>query len=63
MNKFREYIEGVQKEMKKVVWPSQKELLDNTNVTIFFSIFLSLFIFLVDQGYSTALKFIYDLVR
>jgi len=59
MNKIKEFFEGVRKEMKKVSWPTQKELVDNTIITIVFSIILSVFIFGVDQVYSTVLEAIY----
>jgi len=59
MNKIKEFIEGVRKEMRKVSWPSQKELKDNTVVVIVFSIILSIFIFGIDHIYSTVLEAIY----
>jgi len=59
MNKIKEFIEGVRKEMKKVTWPTQKELVDNTAVVIVFSLILAVFIFGVDQLYSTVLTVIY----
>ena len=45
--------------MKKVSWPSQTELKDNTIVVIVFSLILSAFIFGIDQIYSTVLEAIY----
>mgnify|MGYP005851503217 CR=1 FL=1 len=45
--------------MKKVSWPTQQELIDNTIVIVVFTIILSLFIFGVDQVYSTILGAIY----
>jgi preprotein translocase subunit SecE len=59
MDKIKEFFEGVKKEMKKVTWPSQKELIDNTIVVVIFSIILAIFIFGVDQVYSTVLEFLY----
>jgi len=59
MEKIKKFITDVQKEMNKVSWPSQKELIDNTTVVVVFSIVLSLFIFLVDRLYSTILEYIY----
>ena len=59
MNKIKEFLEGVRKEMKKVTWPTQKELVDNTVVVVVFSLILSAFIFGVDQLYSTVLTMIY----
>jgi len=59
MNKIKEFFEDVRKEMKKVSWPSQTELKDNTIVVIVFSLILSAFIFGIDQIYSTVLEAIY----
>ncbi|MEX0927945.1 MAG: preprotein translocase subunit SecE [Balneolales bacterium] len=59
MGKLKEFFEGVKKEMSKVSWPTQKELVDNTVIVVVFSIIISLFIFGVDQVYSTALEVIY----
>lgn len=60
MNKIKEFIEGVRKEMKKVSWPTQRELIDNTVVVMVFTILLAAFIFVVDQIYSTVLETIYQ---
>jgi len=60
MEKIKEFIEGVRKEMKKVSWPTQQELIDNTIIVVVFSILLSAFIFFVDQIYSTVLEAIYQ---
>jgi preprotein translocase subunit SecE len=60
MDRFRAFFEGVNREMKKVSWPTQRELVDNTIVVIVFSIILSLFIFGVDQVYSSVLEVIYQ---
>ncbi|MEX1211833.1 MAG: preprotein translocase subunit SecE [Balneolaceae bacterium] len=59
MKKLREYIEGVQNEFKKVIWPTQQELIDNTVIVVVFTIIVSSFIFGVDQIYSTILDVIY----
>lgn len=60
MQKIKEFIEGVRKEMAKVSWPSQQELIDNTIIVIVFTIILSAFIFGVDQVYSTILGAVYQ---
>ena len=54
------YMEEVGKEMRKVTWPSQKELISNTVVTIIASIMISLFIFATDRIISTVLEVIYN---
>lgn len=58
--KIKNFIIDVQKEMRKVSWPSQEELIDYTIVVVIFTVVLSAFIFGVDQVYSTVLEFIYS---
>jgi preprotein translocase subunit SecE len=59
MGKLKNFIEGVRKEMAKVTWPTQQELIDNTIIVVVFTIVVSAFIFGVDQVYSTILDAIY----
>ncbi|WP_421775565.1 preprotein translocase subunit SecE [Gracilimonas sp.] len=60
MSKINDFFDGVVKEFKKVSWPTQKELIDNTIIVVVFSIIISVFIFGVDQMYSTILEVIYN---
>lgn len=60
MEKIKNFILDVQKEMKKVSWPTQKELVDYTIVVVIFTIILSAFIFGVDQVYTVVLEAIYQ---
>lgn len=60
MEKIKEFIEGVRREMRKVSWPTQRELIDNTIIVVVFSIFLSAFIFVVDQIYTVVLETLYQ---
>jgi preprotein translocase subunit SecE len=60
MDKIKEYIDDVRREMKKVSWPDQQELIDYTIVVVVFTVLLSAFIFAVDQVYSTVLEAIYQ---
>ncbi len=59
MEKLINFFESVGNEFKKVSWPTQKELVDNTIIVVVFSIIVSVFIFGVDQVYSTVLEAIY----
>ena len=59
MEKLKNFIEGVRKEMAKVTWPTQQELIDNTIIVVVFTIIISAFIFGIDQVYSTILEAIY----
>ena len=59
MANIANYMEEVAKEMRKVTWPSQKELISNTVVTIIASVVIALFIFATDRVISTVLEVIY----
>ena len=59
MQKIKDFLNGVRTEMKKVAWPSQDELIDNTIIVVVFTIIVTTFIFGVDQVYSTILDAIY----
>ncbi|PWN06752.1 preprotein translocase subunit SecE [Rhodohalobacter mucosus] len=59
MEKIKNFIDGVRKEMAKVTWPTQQELIDNTIIVVVFTIIISAFIFGIDQVYSTILEAIY----
>lgn len=54
-----EYVKDVNKEMRKVSWPSRNELINNTLTTLFATGVISLFIYAADQVISTILEFIY----
>lgn len=53
---IREYFKGVKIEMKKVVWPTRKELISYTGVVLFTCIIFGLGIWAVDSGFLAALK-------
>lgn len=59
-NKIKEFFSGVRFEMKKVNWPSWDELKASTGVVLIFSIFITLFIALVDFGVGTLVRKLID---
>jgi preprotein translocase subunit SecE len=59
MEKIKNYLEAVKKEMSKVSWPTSQELWSNTGIVALFSVLLAAFIFLVDRVYSTVLEYLY----
>jgi len=59
MEKLTNFFDSVTKEFKKVSWPTQNELIDNTIIVVVFSIILSVLIFGIDQVFSTVLEAIY----
>ena len=53
------YVGEVRKEMRKVNWPKQNELVSNTTLTLVASFIVALFIFGADQVISRALALVY----
>lgn len=58
-NKGTSYLQEVTKEMNKVHWPKRKELISNTTLTLIASFIIAMFIYVADQGISSALRFLY----
>lgn len=59
MIKITTYLDEVGKEMRKVSWPTRRELTNNTLLTILATIVISLLIFVTDRTISTILEVIY----
>jgi preprotein translocase subunit SecE len=55
------YLQDVASEMRKVNWPSQQELINNTIITIVASLTVAFIIFGADQIISAVLEFVYSL--
>ena len=53
---FKDYIKGVRQEMKKVVWPTNKELGSYTVVVLVMCAFFALVFWAVDSGFLALLK-------
>jgi len=54
--KLFEYIKQSKDELKKVVWPTKKEVIRNTLMVIGISLFVAVFLGLLDIALSYALK-------
>jgi preprotein translocase subunit SecE len=52
IQKFLQYFNGVQVEMKKVTWLSKEEMLGSTVIVGIFSVMIAIFLFFVDFGLS-----------
>ena len=48
INKLKEFLRGVEAEMKKVSWPTFEELRGSTGVVLVLSLILIIFLFAVD---------------
>ena len=57
-NKISTYFKGVKAEMRKVVWPTNKELINYTGVVILISAIVSLVVWVLDLGILRALSLI-----
>ncbi len=56
--KFVKYFKDLKSEFKKVVWPTKKQVFNNTLVVLAFSGLLMLFIFGLDTGLLALLRLI-----
>lgn len=56
--KIRTYFKGVKAEMKKVIWPSKKELINYTGVVVLISVIVSLIVWALDLGIHRVLSLI-----
>lgn len=59
IKKARQFIEDVQVEMKKVVWPERDQLINSTVVVIVVSALFTLFIFFADTIVSKLINVLY----
>lgn len=55
-NNMSIYFKGVKSEMRKVAWPSKKELTNYTGVVIGISAIVSVVVYLLDLGIHGVLK-------
>jgi preprotein translocase subunit SecE len=60
MNKILKFIREARQELKKVNWPSRKELIESTKVVIISSLLMILFIGLADWVYSKLIKILFE---
>jgi len=56
--KLNSYFKGVRAELKKVSWPSRKELINYTIVVLVICAIISLAVWLIDSGLHQILKLI-----
>ena len=58
MNKITNYLKGAREELAKVVWPSRETTINHTLVVIGVSVFVALFLGLIDMILSKVLEMI-----
>ncbi|NMA87368.1 MAG: preprotein translocase subunit SecE [Tissierellia bacterium] len=52
------YFKGVKAEMKKVIWPTKKELVNYTGVVVLISAMVGIIVWLLDMGIHRLLSLI-----
>ena len=57
--RIRLFLSEVRNELKRVTWPSQKEVYATTVVVILTSIFFGLYLFVLDYGIDTIVSWIF----
>ena len=55
----RTFLTEVRNELKRVTWPSKKEVYATTVVVILTSVFFGLYLFTLDMGLSAAVQWIF----
>ena len=61
MKKVKEYFGGVFSELKKVTWPTNKEIFNHTIIVIVSSVIVMLIIAALDFGLSYIIEYIISL--
>ena len=59
IERARLFLSEVRNELKRVTWPSQKEVYATTVVVILFSVTMGVYLWLVDLGLDAAIRWIY----
>lgn len=57
--RFRTFLSEVRNELKRVTWPSQKEVYATTVVVILTSAFFGLYLFVLDYGINSLVQWIF----
>ncbi len=58
IKKIKEFLKGVEFEMKKVSWPTMVELRGSTTVVLILSLLLVIFLFMVDFSLSRVISLV-----
>jgi preprotein translocase subunit SecE len=58
---IKDYFKGIKTEVKKVVWPTRKELFSYTGVVLFACVLLALGIWVVDSAFLASLKYVLNI--
>lgn len=59
MDRIKAYLQDVVKELQKVSWPTQQQLIESTTIVVVATLLISVVVFLADTAISYVLKFVY----
>jgi preprotein translocase subunit SecE len=59
IERFRVFLAEVRNELKRVTWPSRKEVYATTVVVILTSVFFGLYLFALDYGINSLVQLIF----
>jgi preprotein translocase subunit SecE len=59
VERARVFLSEVRNELKRVTWPSRKEVYATTVVVILFSVFFGLYLFVLDYGLNSIVQWIF----
>ena len=59
VERTRLFLSEVRNELKRVTWPSRKEVYATTVVVILFSVFFGLYLFALDYGINSIVQWIF----
>lgn len=59
LNKTKQFFIDVNKEMRKVSWPTRDQLRESTIVVIVTCLIITVIVFVIDQGMTAAMNFIF----
>lgn len=53
---IKKYLRDLRSEVKKVVWPSRKQVVNNTSIVMTVMAIMGVFLFAIDTGLAAAIK-------
>ena len=61
MNKIINYFKSITVELRKVSWLTKEQLINSTVIVGVFSIFVAVFLFILDFGLTRFVKILFDI--
>ncbi len=61
--RFTQFLKDSKNELKKVVWPTKRTVINNTIVVIVVMVLAGIFIWLLDTGMGAIVKFLLGFVK